>query len=327
MANFTALCAARNTILARAGWDFDANGLTGAPPPAVFLSEQAHATVHSGLRLLGFGAAHIHSIPSDSQGRMQIPALGEQLQLAAGAPIIVCVQAGNVNTGAFEPIDAIADLTASHNAWIHVDGAFGLWAALSPRLQPMIQGLARADSWATDGHKWLNVPYDSGIVIVKRAADHRTLKTARCAYAGIESGEKRDGSAWTPENSRRSRAFVLYAALREQGRSGIREMIERCCDLTRQFADEAARLPFAEVLNDVVLNQALIRFRPPNVKDLAAFHDGLAANIQQAGVCWLGATRWKGQPALRVSIINWSTDAGAVSAAVESLRTALENAL
>ena len=316
MANFTALSAARNTVLSRSGWNLEENGLFGAPPIVVFGSDQAHSTIRNALRMIGIGAAHIQVIPSDNQGRMRLDAFSEQLRKINDQPVIVSVQAGNVNTGAFEPIDAIADLVSGRNAWIHVDGAFGLWAAVSPKLRHLLHGFEQADSWATDAHKWLNVPYDSGIVFVKHASDHRGLKMTRCAYAGAEMAGKRDGSIWTPENSRRARAFVLYAAIRSLGRSGVREMIERCCDLSQQFAEAAARLPNAHVLNEVVLNQVLLRFEPPNCPNVDAFHETLASEIQSSGLCWIGTTRWKDRTVLRISISNWSTDTDSVSQSV-----------
>ena len=323
MANFAALSSARNTVLERAGWDMDGQGLFGAPPIAVFMSECGHATVRSALRMMGVGSAQIREIPADAEGRMSLPALQGELRRAAGRPMILSLQAGNVNTGAFEPIDAVADLVRAENAWIHVDGAFGLWAAVSPELRVPLRGLDRADSWATDAHKWLNVPYDSGLVIVKDPARHRSLKTDRCAYAGEESEDRRDGSTWAPENSRRARAFVLYAVLRELGRSGVRAIVERCCSLTRQFALEAARLPGARVLNEVVLNQVLVRFDVPGVDDSPALHAAIAARVQAEGRCWLGTTTWRGQPALRVSICNWSTTEADIAIAMESLARAL----
>jgi glutamate/tyrosine decarboxylase-like PLP-dependent enzyme len=320
MANFTALSAARNAVLTRTGWDLDGNGLFGAPPIAVFVSDQVHATIKNALRMAGIGEAHIRVIPSDNQGRMRLDAFSERLKTIKGQPVIVSLQAGNVNTGAFEPIDAVADLMSGHNAWIHVDGAFGLWAAVSPKLRHLLHGFERADSWATDAHKWLNVPYDSGIVLMKRPSDHRSLKKTRCAYAGGETDGKRDGSIWTPENSRRARAFVLYAAIRSLGRSGVREIIERCCELSRQFAEAAACLPNAYVLNEVVLNQVLLRFELPDCPDVNAFHEALASEIQSSGLCWIGTTQWKDRTVLRVSISNWSTDADVVSESVQLIR-------
>jgi glutamate/tyrosine decarboxylase-like PLP-dependent enzyme len=208
-----------------------------------------------------------------------------------------------------------------------VDGAFGLWAAVSPELRIHLQGLEGADSWATDAHKWLNAPYDSGIVVVRDPAQHRRLKTSRCAYAGEEAEDRRDGSTWVPENSRRARAFVLYAVLRELGRSGVRAIVERCCLLARQFALGAARLPGARILNDVVLNQVLVRFGPPGISDSDALHRAIAVRLQSEGRCWLGTTTWQGQVVLRVSVCNWSTTEDDISMVLEALARAVQNAL
>lgn len=322
MANFTALSAARNAVLGKAGWDLEADGLFGAPPIAVFMSETAHATVHSALRMMGIGNRSIHAIPADQQGRIQ-PKLLEAALADHDGPTIVSLQAGNVNTGSFEPFDRIADMAGRHNAWIHVDGAFGLWAAVSPRLRHLVEGMERADSWSVDAHKWLNVPHDSGLVIVKDPAWHRSLKTARCAYAGPACEDHRDGSAWSPENSRRARAFVLYAVLRSLGRSGIQSMIERSCEMARMFAERASNLPHAHILNDVSLNQVLLRFSPPNVEDLDRFHAAVAQAVQRQGRCWLGTTLWSGNTVLRLSFSNWQTDPDAVQEVIECLADAV----
>jgi glutamate/tyrosine decarboxylase-like PLP-dependent enzyme len=319
MANFTALSVARNTVLSRSGWNLDENGLFGAPPVTVFVSDQAHTTIRNALKMIGIGTAQIQLVPSDNQGRMRIDAFAQQLSKVDDQPVIVSVQAGNVNTGAFEPVDAIANLVGGLNAWIHVDGAFGLWAAVSPNLRHLLQGFEQADSWATDAHKWLNTPHDSGIVFVKRASDHRGLKMTRCAYAGAELPGKRDGSIWAPENSRRARAFVLYAAIRSLGRSGIRELVERCCNLSQQFAGAVARIPHAHVLNEVVLNQVLLRIEPPDCPDMDAFHEALAREIQSRGLCWIGTTQWKDKTVLRISISNWSTDTDAISQSIQQI--------
>ena len=323
MANFTALCVARNALLARAGWSVWERGLLGAPAVRVLLSEEAHATVRNALYMLGFGVEQCTTIPADDEGRMRLGAVAAELT-RSDAPVIVSAQAGNVNSGAFEPIGALADLLVDRNAWLHVDGAFGLWAAVSPGLRPLLDGFERADSWATDAHKWLNVPFESGVVIVRRAADHRSLKTARCAYSGDASDALREGSAWVPENTRRARAFTLYAALRALGRSGVRELVERCVQLARRFAEQAALLPGATVVNEVVLNQVIVRFDVIGELDAESTHAALAAEIQSEGVCWIGATRWRGRPALRVSISNWSTDEAAIDAAVSALARARE---
>lgn len=326
MANFTALACARHTVLERAGWDPDRHGLFGAPPVAVLMSACGHATVRSALRMLGVGSEQIREIPADAQGRMDVRILGEEIRRGSGQPMILSLQAGNVNSGAFEPVAAVTDLVRGENAWIHVDGAFGLWAAVSPELRIHLQGMERADSWATDAHKWLNVPYDSGIVIVRDPARHRRLKTDRCAYAGEEAADRRDGSTWVPENSRRARAFVLYAVLRELGRSGVRAIVERFCLLARRFALGAAELPGARVVNDVVLNQVLVRIDSPDIDDADAWHRTIAARLQAEGRCWLGTTRWQGREVLRVSICNWRTDEDDISVVLEALARAVSSA-
>jgi glutamate/tyrosine decarboxylase-like PLP-dependent enzyme len=323
MANFTALACARNAVLQRAGWDWANRGLFGAPPITALMSDGGHATVRAAFGMLGIGSAQIREIPSDSEGRMQLAALERAVRSASGRPMVLSVQAGNANTGCFEPIDAIAELVRSENAWIHVDGAFGLWAAVSPELKSALRGLELADSWATDAHKWLNVPFDSGIVIVRDPAQHRSLKSDRCAYTDAELVDRRDGSTWTPENSRRARAFVLYAVLRELGRSGVRALIERCCLLARQCAADVARLPGARVANEVVLNQVLVRFASGTWTDSEAFHRAIAARVQAGGECWLGTTVWKGEPAIRISICNWLTTEEDLTSTLRSLEQAV----
>ena len=307
MANFTALGCGRDAVLRVSGWEVERQGLFGAPQVTVLMSECGHATVRSSLSMLGFGEGQICEIASDQEGRIDLEVLRTEIESRSGTPLIVSLQAGNVNTGAFESVGDVADILKEQNAWIHLDGAFGLWAAASPKLATRLDGVDRADSWATDAHKWLNVPYDSGIVVIKDPAQHRRFKSARCAYTGEESDQRRDGSSWVPENSRRARGLVLYAAIRELGRSGIREIVERCCGLAQRVASEVEKLPSGQVLNDVVLNQVLVRFSPPEVDDLDAFHAEVAERIQSDGKCWVGTTEWKGQTVLRVSVCNWQT--------------------
>jgi glutamate/tyrosine decarboxylase-like PLP-dependent enzyme len=323
-ANLTALAVGRQAVLRRAGWDFEENGLAGAPEVAVFLSEEAHATVRNALRMLGLGARSLHHLPADDQGRMRLDWLAAELRRHPG-PAMVSVQAGNVNTGTFEPVGEIAELCRERGAWVHVDGAFGLWAAASPRLRTRLAGLDRADSWTGDAHKWLNVPLDSGMVVVRDPGEHQRLKGERCAYAGAAG--LRDGSTWVPENSRRARAFVLYAALRSLGVEGVRRLVEGCCDRAAELAAGVSRLPHARVLNDVVLNQVLVRFQPPHVADMVRFHDDLALAVQRGGRCWIGSSRWKGQPTLRLSVSNWSTTTSDVQDTLAALGRALEEVL
>jgi glutamate/tyrosine decarboxylase-like PLP-dependent enzyme len=321
MANFTALAVARDTVLRRCGWDPDTGGLQGAPGISVLCGECCHATVQTAIRLIGLGTRNVIAVAADDQGRMRPDALEGALGASVG-PTIVCLQAGNVNTGAFDPFPRLVALARSRGAWVHVDGAFGLWAAASPRFRHLCDGVEQADSWAVDAHKWLNVPQDSGLVIVRDREAHRRLKAARCAYAGMAAADRRDGSDWAPENSRRARAFVLYAALRNLGRLGVERLVEGCCDAASAFASRLDALPGARRLNDVVLNQVLCRFEPPGVADLDGFNAEVAARVQREGVCWLGTTRWQGQTVLRISVSNWQTTLADVEASVASIAAA-----
>lgn len=306
MANFTGLAAARHAVLKRFDWDVEQDGLIGAPDLRVILGAQAHFTILSALRMLGIGVRRIEEVPADAQGRMRPDALAKLLRSSA-RPTIVCAQAGNVNTGACDPIGEIAELAHARGAWVHVDGAFGLWAATSPELRRHVAGLAKADSWATDAHKWLNVPFDSGIAIVRDPESHRAALTARAVYLVQASGAERDGLDWTPEASRRARGFTLYAALRTLGRRGVARLVERSCELARLMAECLAAEPGVRILNDVVLNQVLVGFDAPPGRDADALTRATIARIQREGRCWLGGTRWGGREAARISVSNWST--------------------
>ena len=310
MANFTGLAAARHRVLDRAGWNVTADGLFGAPPVDVVIGEEAHYTIPMALRHLGFGAARLRRVGVDGQGRMKVDALRAALRASSG-PCIVCAQAGNVNTGAFDPLEAIADTAKERGAWLHVDGAFGLWAAASPALAPLTRGVARADSVATDGHKWLNVPYDCGIVFCADAEAHRAAMALQAAYVMGSSGE-RDPHEFVPEESRRARAVPVYAALRSLGRAGVADMVERCCRLARRFAD-GLRSVGLEVLNDVVLNQVLVAFG-----DAERTRRTIAA-IQQEGTCWCGGTQWQGRTAMRISVSNWRTTEADIDRSLEAI--------
>ena len=306
MANFTGLAAARHSVLARVGWDVERRGLFDAPEIDIVVSGEAHATIHAALQMLGLGRERVKRVATDSQGRMREDSLREILKVCCG-PLIVCAQAGNVNTGSFDPLEEISDLVHNHRGaggWLHVDGAFGLWAAASPSLAQLVRGAGLADSWATDGHKWLNVPYDSGIVIVKDAEAHRQAMTIAAPYLIQTEGRERDPFDYVPEFSRRARGFTVWAALRSLGRQGIAEMVERCCALARRFEERLQGEPGVEILNDVVLNQVLVRFG--NDDELTR---SVIAGVQAEGTCWLGGTTWQGKAAMRVSISNWSTTA------------------
>jgi glutamate/tyrosine decarboxylase-like PLP-dependent enzyme len=318
-ANTTCLAAARHAVLRDAGCDVEERGLAGAPTIDVVVGAQAHATIFRSLRLLGLGQGTARRIPADDQGRMDAGALAHALRDSDG-PAIVCAQAGEVNTGAFDPLEAIAQCCARRGAWLHVDGAFGLWAAASPRLRHLVRGAERADSWATDAHKWLNVPYDSGVAIVAHPDVHRAAMGVSGAYLPV-ADERREPVAYVPEASRRARAFVVYAALRALGRRGVAELVERCCALARQMAEALDAAPGMRVLNDVVLNQVLV-----GLDDPSATADALAA-IQADGTCWVGGTTWNGQPAIRVSFSNWSTTADDVTRSAAVISASVRSAV
>ena len=312
MANFTALAAARHELLRREGWDVEADGFQGAPPIRVIVGDEVHVSVVGALRMLGIGSRQIVRVAADDQGRMRPDALaGAMADVAHGfgraiAPTIICAQAGNVNSGAFDPLDAIADIAGRHGAWLHVDGAFGLWAAASRALKHHVRGLERADSCATDAHKWLNVPYDSGLVFVAHPAAHRAAMSLSAAYLVRSPEDPRESMDWVPESSRRARGFAVYAALRSLGRSGVADLVDRCCRLARRFADRLRQEPSIRILNDVVLNQVLVRVVPPTGDADAATREALRL-VQEERICWLGGSRWHEMDAMRISVSNWST--------------------
>ena len=311
VAHVTGLAAARWHVLDAVGWDVGREGLTGAPRIRVLVGEQGHVTVDRALRLLGLGAPT--TVAADDQGRMQPDALAEALAGAAG-PTIVCAQAGEVNTGAFDPLPAIAELSRDAGAWLHVDGAFGIWAAVSPRLRHLVNGIELADSWTTDAHKWLNVPYDSGIVLCAHPESHRAAMAATASYLIQDEGSRRvrDQMDWVPEFSRRARAFAVYAALRSLGRSGVVELVERCCDAATRFSEAIVELPGVELLNDVVLNQVLFRFESDEQTD------EVLRQVQASSRVWLSGTTWNGRKAIRVSVSNWQTGDEEIDLAVEA---------
>jgi glutamate/tyrosine decarboxylase-like PLP-dependent enzyme len=306
MGSMVGLAVGRHVVLGRAGWDVEGRGLYGAPEIKVIVGDEVHSTLLGGLQYLGLGRERLTRIPTDEQGRMRADALPSALDL--NAPTIVAIQAGNVNTGAFDPADAVADALSDHpNAWIHVDGAFGLWAAASPELHHLVAGVERADSWATDAHKWLNVGYDCGFVAVRDAEAHRAaIASARAAYL-MQDADHRDNWEYVLDSSRRARGFVVYAALRSLGRNGVREMVERCCQLARRMADRLRPVDGMEILNDVVLNQVLVRVTPPDGGDADAFTREVMLRVQEEGEAWMGGTTWHGLGAMRISVSNWST--------------------
>ena len=294
MANFSGLAAARSALLHRAGWNVEDNGLFGAQPLRVVVGQEVHVSLLRALAMLGLGRSRVITVPADGQGRMRadaLPLLDEQT--------IVCIQAGNVNTGAFDPAKEICARAREAGAWVHVDGAFGLWGAVSPLYAPLVDGFENADSWAVDCHKWLNVPYDSGMVLV-RDPDHlrRALPTGNAAY--LAQSSQREPWQFTPDASRRARGVELWAALRSLGRTGLREMIERNCRQARLFAERLSGAGIS-VLNDVVLNQVLVSFGSPEETRR------VIAEIQADGTCWCGGTVWQNQTAMRISVSSWAT--------------------
>jgi glutamate/tyrosine decarboxylase-like PLP-dependent enzyme len=316
MAHFTCLAAARHAVLSDAGWDVEAEGLQGAPLVRVIAGQQAHVTVLVACRLLGLGAERVHMVPSDDQGRMRSSELEAVLSRADG-PTIVCAQAGEINTGAFDPLTEIVDACRAHGAWCHVDGAFGLWAAVSPTRRGLLEGFERADSWATDGHKWLNVPYDCGIAAVADATAQRAAMTSTSAYIPPHEEDIPWGFDWTPEFSRRARGLPLYAALRSLGRAGLARLIDGCCDHARLMAARLADADGVEVLNDVVLNQVLVRFADDDEVTSAVID-----RVQRDGTCWLSGSSFRGQTVMRISVVGWQTTADDVERSASAILAA-----
>jgi glutamate/tyrosine decarboxylase-like PLP-dependent enzyme len=315
MANFSGLAAARHRVLARAGWDVEARGLQGAPLVRVIVGAERHATIDIALRYLGLGAASVEVVPADAQGRMRAELLPEVLAAGPATPTIVCAQAGNVNTGAFDNFDAVCDAAAGHDAWVHVDGAFGMWAAGAPSLRPLVQGLDRADSWATDGHKWLNVPYDCGVVLVADPGAHRGALSAEASYlVQGGAGAPLDPFELVPEFSRRARGVTVYAAIRALGREGIADLVERCCAHARRFGARLSEVDGVEVLNDIVLNQVLVRFGDDDETTRRVIDA-----VQRDGTCWMSGTVWHGRAAMRISVSNWSTTSADVDSSVDAI--------
>ncbi len=314
MANLAALAAARHALLSRLGWDVEAMGLYGAPELRVIVSDEIHVSLTKALSLLGLGRDRVMRVPTDSQGRLQsehLPALDDRT--------IVCVQAGNVNTGAFDPVAEVCRRARQAGAWVHVDGAFGLWALASPSFTGVTEGIAEADSWATDGHKWLNVPYDSGVVLVRRSKDLRAAMSLSAAYLASGADGEREPSHTTPESSRRARGVEMWAALLSLGRSGVADLVDRTCRFARAFA-VALKANGFEVLNEVVLNQVLVSFGTPEMTR------AVIGYLQAGGVCWCGSTLWQGRTAMRISVSSWATTETDVQISIEAMVKAAKQA-
>lgn len=309
MATFTGLVVARHRVLELQGWDVGRDGLFGAPPIEVLVNAEGHRTIFTALRMAGLGAGRVTRVDTDGQGRMIPDRLARALDRVT-TPCIVVAQAGNVHTGAVDPISAIVPLVRERGGWLHIDGAFGMWAAASPALRSLVAGAEGADSIAVDCHKSLNTPYDCGVVCCAHPEAHREALTLPASYLRPTDGE-RDARAFVPDESRRARATPVYAAIRALGRAGVRELIERQCALARRMAGSLAAHPQVRILNDVVLNQVLVRCAPPtgHPGSPSDFTDAVVAEVRREGTCWLGASLWRDQPVIRISLSHWATTA------------------
>ena len=313
MSNMVGLAAARHAVLARAGWDVEARGLIGAPAIRILAGDEVHASALKALRFVGLGSDTVERIPVNGQGAIRADEVARMLGGASG-PTIVLAQAGNVNSGAVDPLAAIVDAAHAVGAWVHVDGAFGLWAAASPNTRPLLAGVEDADSWAMDCHKWLNVPYDCGFVAVRDRAAHYESNRMTGAYLVPAPDRELDPFDWVPEASRRGRATTVYAALRSLGRDGVAELVNRCCALARRIADHLGAEARVTILNDVVLNQVLVRFDDKDERTRAVI-----AAVQEDGTCWAGGTTWHGMAAMRISVSSWATTAADIDRSADAI--------
>jgi glutamate/tyrosine decarboxylase-like PLP-dependent enzyme len=323
MAHVTCLAAARHAVLERHGWDVEARGLSGAPAIRLLSSRERHGSVKRAVRLLGVGSDNLIGLDTDDQGRLDPLALEEALAASHNSPNIVVLQAGELNTGVFDQFEQLIPIARRYNAWVHIDGAFGLWANASPRYRDLCAGAGAADSWATDGHKWLNVPYDCGYAFVADPHAQRAAMSYQASYLAIERAA-RDQIDWNPEWSRRARGFATYAAIRQLGRSGIGEMVERCCDCARALTLGIGRLPGAEVLWEPVINQGLVRFLDLRGKDHNRRTDEVIAAILVSGEAFFGGVTWRGMRAMRISLCNWMTSEGDVERVIRAVERAME---
>lgn len=326
MAHATCLASARHALLAERGWDVEEQGLYGAPPIRILTSGQRHGSFERAVRLLGLGREQVIRLTSDTHDRLEATALQQALETDASAPTIVLLQAGDINIGAFDDFETLIPIAKRYGAWVHVDGAFGLWANASPRYRHLVKGVDTADSWATDGHKWLNVPFDSGYAFIAHQDAHRASMSHRAAYL-THHEDARDEMDWNPEWSRRARGFSTYAALRQLGRDGVAEMIDRCCKHAHELVMGIGGLAGAEVLWEPVINQGLVRFldRSPvaTEQDHNRRTDEVIAAIIAAGEAFFGGTTWRGKRAMRVSVCNWRTSAEDVQRSINSVARVL----
>jgi glutamate/tyrosine decarboxylase-like PLP-dependent enzyme len=322
MAHTTCLAAARSWLLKKRGWDVERQGLAGSPPIRVF-SGVRHATIDRTLRLLGFGDVSLEILATNQAEALESTALEKALKESASDPALVLLQAGDVNTGGFDDFNVLIPIARKYGAWTHVDGAFGMWAASSPRYQNLVRGIEGADSWATDGHKWLNVPYDCGYAFVAQPESHRASMSYQAHYLSHQN-EARDPLDWNPEFSRRARGFASYAALRELGRNGLRELVERNCDCAVQIVEGLSQLDNVEVLFRPIINQGLVAFLDPDGKASDEWNDGIIAEIAKEGTSFFSGTTWNGRRAMRISVSNWQTSADDVKRTLAGVERAIQ---
>jgi glutamate/tyrosine decarboxylase-like PLP-dependent enzyme len=328
MAHATCMAAARNALLSRLGWDVEEQGLFGAPRIRILVSGKQHGSIERAVRLLGFGKGSMVAVATDPLGRIRVDELHQVLRSGPAAPTILCLQAGDINTGAFDDFAAILPLAKLYPAWIHVDGAFGLWAAASPRYRHLLAGAEQADSWVTDGHKWLNVPYDCGYAFIADPVAHQAAMTLHAAYL-THASDARDQMNFTPEWSRRGRGFPTYAALRQLGREGVVKLIDGCCEHARALVKGIGGLPGVEVVSEPIINQGLVRFVLPAGDEAAHDRrtDEVIASVNATGEAYFSGTTWQGRRAMRISVCNWRTSDEDVERAVKSVASVLESSL
>lgn len=326
MAHVTCLAAARNSLLARHNWDVERQGLAGAPPIRILSNNQRHGSIARTVRLLGLGTDSIVNLPVNENGHLNASDLRKILRVHAGQPTIVLLQAGDINTGVFEPYEELIPIAHEYGAWVHIDGAFGLWAAASPKYKHLLNGVTQADSWAVDGHKWLNVPYDCGYAFVMDTKAHQAAMSHRASYLTHDAAA-RDQMDWTPEWSHRGRGVATYAALRQLGKQGVAALIERTCEYAHRLVTQIGALPGAEVIWEPLINQGLVRFLSAKPDAMEADHDertdSVIANIAASGEAFFSGTTWQGKRCMRVSVCNWNTNDKDVERAIEAVRAAL----